>query len=226
MRVQRRSGPAQRAPSRIGAERPILLVRLAAGGRNASPRTEPGTTTQAPPAADADQRRRGRGTRHRRVQRLRRVIPARHQPAAAATMPAGPSCIKPAGGSGCLPIAPSSKRIDLVKPSFANPTSVTNPLYPSSRIAQVIYGGQVEGKPFRTEFTLLPAIKTITWQYLAYLDGRVTKVATDWFGQADDGSVWYFGEDVFDYKDGVVSSTEGTWLAGKDGPPAMIMPAD
>ncbi len=144
-------------------------------------------------------------------------------------MPAGPSCIKPAGGSGCLPIAPSSKRIDLVKPSFANPTSVTNPLHPSSRIAQVIYGGQVEGKPFRTEFTLLPAIKTIswdgrqiktiTWQYLAYLDGRVTEVATDWFGQADDGSVWYFGEDVFDYEDGVVSSTEGTWLAGKDGRP-------
>jgi len=59
----------------------------------------------------------------------------------------------------------------------------------------------VGGKPFRTEFTLLPDIKTITWngqpiqtitvQYLAYSDGRIQEIALDWFAQADDGSVWY-----------------------------------
>ncbi len=38
--------------------------------------------------------------------------------------------------------------------------------------------------------------------------------------------MWYLGEDVFDYRDGTVAITEGTWLAGRDGPPAMIMPAD
>ena len=47
----------------------------------------------------------------------------------------------------------------------------------------------------------------------------------DRYAQADDGSVWYFGEDVFDYKGGAVELTEGTWLAGRDGPAAMIMPA-
>jgi hypothetical protein len=51
-------------------------------------------------------------------------------------------------------------------------------------------------------------------------------VALDWYAQADDGSVWYFGEDVFNYEDGVVADTHGTWLAGRDGPPGMIMPAD
>jgi hypothetical protein len=60
---------------------------------------------------------------------------------------------------------------------------------------------------------------------VATLDGRIEEVAIDRYAQADDGSVWYFGEDVSDYKDGVVADTEGTWLAGKDGPPAMIMPA-
>ena len=40
----------------------------------------------------------------------------------------------------------------------------------------------------------------------------------------DDGSVWYFGEDVYNYADGVVRDTSGTWLAGKEGPAAMIMP--
>jgi hypothetical protein len=153
----------------------------------------------------------------------------------AATMPAGPACIKPDNAGGCLPIAPAGNRVDLVRPTFSNPTSITNPLHPSSGIAQVIYGGQVDGKPFRTEFSRLPDLKTITWngqptktltmQYLAYLDGRIQEVALDWFAQADDGGVWYFGEDVFNYDNGVVADTEGTWLAGKEGPAAMIMPA-
>ncbi len=61
---------------------------------------------------------------------------------------------------------------------------------------------------------------------MAYGDGRILEVATDFFAQADDGSVWYFGEDVANYVDGVLDNTDGTWLAGKDGPPGMIMPAD
>jgi hypothetical protein len=31
---------------------------------------------------------------------------------------------------------------------------------------------------------------------------------------------------VFNYEDGVIADREGTWLAGKNGPPALIMPAD
>jgi hypothetical protein len=50
-------------------------------------------------------------------------------------------------------------------------------------------------------------------------------VAIDRYAQADEGSVWYFGEDVIDYVNGAAAFTEGTWLAGRDGPPAMIMPA-
>jgi hypothetical protein len=63
-------------------------------------------------------------------------------------------------------------------------------------------------------------------QYVAYLDGRIQEVALDFYAQADDGSVWYFGEDVYNYVNGVVADTSGTWLAGKEGPAAMIMPAN
>ncbi|MFK4222911.1 hypothetical protein [Streptomyces sp. NPDC019890] len=134
----------------------------------------------------------------------------------------------------CMPLAPEKKRVDLARPVFSRPTSITNPLHPSSEVQQVIYGGQVGGKPFRTEFTLLPGTKTITLkgeqvkartlQYMALSDGRIEEVALDWFAQADDGSVWYLGEDVFNYKDGVVADTDGTWQAGRTGPAAMIMP--
>ncbi|MGP3979990.1 hypothetical protein [Streptomyces sp. KR80] len=134
----------------------------------------------------------------------------------------------------CLPIAPQSERVDRGDPEFSRPTKITNPLHPSARIEQAIYGGQVDGKPFRTEVTKLPETKTITWrgekvqtvvsQYAAFSDGRIQEVALDWFAQADDGSVWYFGEDVFNYEDGVVADTAGTWIAGDTAPAAMIMP--
>ena len=69
-------------------------------------------------------------------------------------------------------------------------------------------------------------VQTLESQFLAFLDGRLHEVARDWYGQADDGSVWYFGEDVFNYDEGILADTGGTWLAGKDGPVAMIMPAN
>jgi hypothetical protein len=136
-------------------------------------------------------------------------------------------------GRGC---APKSERVDLAKPSFSDPTNVTNPLFPVSKQESVLMLGQVDGKVFRTEVTLLPETRIIEWQgqqvetlvsqYTAYLDGRLHEVAYDFYAQADDGSVWYFGEDVFNFKDGVIVDTHGTWIAGKDGPAAMIMPAD
>ena len=135
-------------------------------------------------------------------------------------------------GRGC---APSEKRVDMQRPTFSNPTAITNPLFPVSQLRSVIQVGKVDGKPFRSETTTLPRSAVVDWygtkvpvvlsQYLAYLDGNITEVAIDRYAQADDGSVWYFGEDVIDYVNGSASFTEGTWLAGRDGTPAMIMPA-
>jgi len=135
-----------------------------------------------------------------------------------------------------LPIAPASERVDLTIPTFSDPTDITNPLFPVSQQESVLLLGRVDGKAFRTEVTLLPDPRIIEWQgrqvealvsqYVAYLDGRIHEVAYDFYAQADDGSVWYFGEDVFNFEDGAIVDTHGTWIAGKDGPAAMIMPAD
>ena len=152
-------------------------------------------------------------------------------------------------GSGCgaqmipqpqppadLEVAPDGDRVDLSVPKFSHPTEITNPLFPISQQASVLMLGHVGGLPFRTEVTLLNETRIVKWegqsvevavsQYMAYLDGKVTEVALDLYAQADDGSVWYFGEDVFDFRDGAIVVTEGSWLAGRDGPAAMIMPAD
>ena len=133
-----------------------------------------------------------------------------------------------------LKVADDSKRVDLNFPAFSHSTEVTNPWFPVSKQEAMLHTGTVDGKPFRTEVTLLPYTRIVEWQgikietlvsqYTAYLDGRIQEVAYDFYAQADDGSVWYFGEDVADFRDGVIFSKEGTWLAGKDGPPNMIMP--
>jgi hypothetical protein len=135
-----------------------------------------------------------------------------------------------------IPVAPESERVDLTMPTFSDPTNVTNPLFPVSIQESVLMLGHVDGKPFRTEVTLLPETRIIEWegqqvetlvsQYNAFLGGRIEEIAYDYYAQADDGSVWYFGEDVFDFRDGAIVVTEGTWLAGRDGPAAMIMPGD
>jgi len=151
-----------------------------------------------------------------------------------ATVPQPTAAQLEAAYLGKLPVAPESARVDVVAPTFSDPTAITNPLFPISNLHSAVLNGRVDGKPFHTETTLLPETRIIEWsgqqvetrvsQYVAYLDGRIEEVALDHYAQADDGSVWYFGEDVFNYEDGHIADTDGTWLAGKEGPPAMIMP--
>src|SRR5215213_450165 len=129
---------------------------------------------------------------------------------------------------GDIPVAPESKRVDLSMPTFSDPTNVTNPLFPVSNQDSVLMVGHVDGKPFRTEVTLLPETRIIEWQgqrietlvsqYTAYLDGRIQEVAYDLYAQADDGSVWYFGEDVADFEDGAIVTKEGPGSSAKTVP--------
>ena len=136
---------------------------------------------------------------------------------------------------GGLDVAPDADRVDLAFPTFTHPTEVTNPLFPVSSQESVLLLGTVDGQEFRTEVTLLDHTRVLPWdglqvevlvsQYVAFLDGRIHEVAYDLYAQDDTGAVWYFGEDVYNFTDGFISDTHGTWIAGVDGPPAMIMPA-
>jgi hypothetical protein len=133
-------------------------------------------------------------------------------------------------------LAPNSARVDLTLPTFSNPSEITNPLFPISKLQSVVILGEVSGAPLKVETTLLPETKTVVWngqrikcrqsQFLAFLKGRITESAIDLYAQADDGSVWYFGEDVVDYAKGPAATSAGTWRVGVNGyPGAMIMPA-
>ena len=157
------------------------------------------------------------------------------EPASNGVAPDGAgSCVKNEQGTGCLPVAPDTARVDLGKPGFSDPGRISNPRFPIGELTQVLQLGQEAGEPLRVEVTRLPGTKVLEWdgrqvgtvrsQFVAYRGGRIQEVAIDYYAQADDGSVWYFGEDVANYENGVVADHDGTWLAGKDGAPGMIMP--
>ena len=139
-------------------------------------------------------------------------------------------------GSAASGIVARGGRVDLEKPTFSDPTSITNPLFSRDTRSQIIQLGAEDRDQLRFEITYLPDTKLIKWNsqrvetrvthFVAYMNGRILEVATDFYAQADDGSVWYFGENVDNYENGVIVDHEGTWLAGRDGPPGMIMPAD
>jgi hypothetical protein len=151
----------------------------------------------------------------------------------AATIPQPPLAELP--GFVRSQLAPASRRVDRHEPTFSHPTEVTNPLFPIRRQASVLLLGRLDGRPLRTEVTLLPETRGFEWrgqpvqtlvsQYVAYVGDRINQVALDYYAQADDGSVWYFGEDASNFSRGSIQQTHETWLAGRDGPPTMIMPA-
>ena len=133
------------------------------------------------------------------------------------------ACVRNEQGTACLPIAAEAARVDRARPGFATPTRITNPRFPVGELTQVLQLGREAGKPLRIEVTRLPRARTIEWdgrrvetvasQFIAYLRGRISEVAVDYFAQADDGSVWYFGEDVANYENGTVADHDGAWLA-------------
>lgn len=142
----------------------------------------------------------------------------------------------PGAGDAVAAAPTGGGRVDLETPTFSDPTSITNPLFPRDGVSQVLQLGVEGNDELRFEVTYLPDTKFIRWNgrrvetrathFVAYMNGRILEVATDYYAQADDGAVWYFGEHVANYEDGVIVDHEGTWLAGRDGPPGMIMPGD
>ena len=142
-----------------------------------------------------------------------------------------------AAGLDKFPIAADSVRVDLTPPVFDNSsTKITNPLFPISQLHSAILNGKVEGAVFRVETTLLPqtrvleladgqVVKVLVSQYTAYKDNRIEEVAIDLYAQDTAGAVWYLGENVYNYEDGIIVDRAGTWQAGINGPAALIMPA-
>ena len=136
--------------------------------------------------------------------------------------------------TACILLAAATLRATAAPSQKApNPRSfvhaVDNPWFPLRAGASFSYRGVKDGKPSRdvvhvTGLTkLIQGVPCTAVSDRLYVDGRLAERTTDWYAQDRAGTVWYFGENTaeLDAK-GRVTSTEGTWQAGRDGAEAGV----
>ena len=106
---------------------------------------------------------------------------------------------------------------------------VTNPWFPLKPGAVYTYQGVKDGKPSREVLRVAHRTKTIQGVPCVvvddrlYVEGHLAERTNDWYSQDAKGNVWYFGEATAELdKSGKVTSTEGTWQAGREGAQAGI----
>jgi hypothetical protein len=111
---------------------------------------------------------------------------------------------------------------------------VDNPWLPLKPGTVYTYHGFKDGKPSVDVVVVTPHVKTIDGapcvvvEDRLFLAGRLEERTTDWYTQDARGNVWYFGESTAELdRNGHVTSTEGTWQAGRSGAvPGIFMPAN
>jgi hypothetical protein len=140
------------------------------------------------------------------------------------------------GGKKCELVANLS-RAACTQGTFTTPTSIDNPFFPLSpggkRGAKWVLEGVEEGEKIRLEIDVTATdvkvgnVTTVVMTETEYENGELVEISYNYFAEADDGTVCYFGEAVDDYKDGVIVSHEGEWRADEPGnEPGIIMPAN
>ena len=117
-------------------------------------------------------------------------------------------------------------------PRFSDPRRIDNPFLPLTRFQRCELAGGDE----RVVRTLLDRtqrfdvggrrVDAAVIEDRAYDRGELVERTLDYFAQADDGTVYYLGEDVDNYERGRVVDHDGSWRWGRDTrTPGVAMPA-
>ena len=132
-------------------------------------------------------------------------------------------------------------------PTFSNPLQIDNKFAPIQVGGIKVYRGTMEGQRLVVTELHLADTRSFSWtggsaearvvKELGFVDGVLDEVSWEFFAQADDGTVYQFGEVLDQYQDGVIVDHEGSWLVGgpqerSDPPgtanaprPTILMPA-
>jgi len=139
------------------------------------------------------------------------------------------------GGGGDAPSEPSAATSE--SRTFSDPATITNPYLPLSETPRVELRGEDDGAALR----VVRALQDETEPFMvdgeqvdaavvedrAYEDGELKEIALDYYAQADDGTVYYMGEDVDNYENGKVANHDGAFRYGEDtNNLGVAMPAD
>lgn len=109
-------------------------------------------------------------------------------------------------------------------PVFTHPLDITNVYAPFQPNGIKVLRGKDGGEAAVTVDSYLTATRTFTvggvpvqaraLEEISFEDGDIHERSLNYFAQADDGTVYSFGEVVDFYEDGQVDNHEGSWLVG------------
>ncbi len=136
------------------------------------------------------------------------------------------------GGGGC---PETNVGIEVCDPDTGGPFSIIidNGFFPVVVGSQsVLEGEDDQGVMVRIESSVLDetediaGVTTRVVEEQTFEDDELIEDTRDFYAQAPDGTVCYFGEDVDIFENGELVSHEGTWRAGNGNLPGIIMPAN
>jgi hypothetical protein len=109
---------------------------------------------------------------------------------------------------------------------------VDNPYFPLTPGTTFVYEGQTAEGFEHDEFAVthhtrvILGVRCVEVHDTVRTDGQLTEDTLDWFAQDRDGNVWYFGENTHELEDGLITTIDGTFMAGVNGDkPGIIMKA-
>ncbi|MGH7769701.1 MAG: hypothetical protein ACREQP_19815 [Candidatus Binatia bacterium] len=133
-------------------------------------------------------------------------------------------------------------------PTFTDPLDITNTYHPFQPGGVKIFRGKDGDSRSVGVHLYLSETRTFSWnsttvecrvlREIAFENGELLEISDNYFAQADDGTVYYFGEVVDNYENGVVVDNDGSWLVGgptlpsdppttgNDDQPTVFMPAN
>jgi hypothetical protein len=108
-------------------------------------------------------------------------------------------------------------------------TTIDNPFLPFVPGTRMVYrstdagetGREVVRVTHRTR--LVDGVRVRIVRDRAYVGGELVEDTRDWYAQDRRGNVWYFGENTKTLRNGKVTSTKGSWAAGRNGASAGIV---
>jgi hypothetical protein len=108
---------------------------------------------------------------------------------------------------------------------------IDNPYLPFIPGSKWVYEARLEdGSVERNEVEVLEETRNVNGvtatvvHDVVFVEGQLTEETYDWYAQDRDGNVWYLGEDVDNYENGVLADHAGSWEWGRDGAlPGVMM---
>jgi hypothetical protein len=134
--------------------------------------------------------------------------------------------------AACASPARDSYTVSLAADDFV--PRIDNPYLPYIPGSKWVYEATLEdGTGERNEIEVLQETRDVNGvaatvvHDTVYVDGQLVEETYDWYAQDKDSNVWYLGEEVDNYENGVLVDHAGSWEWGVNGAlPGVIMWAD